>query len=594
MPILPQYDGVSTRIATPDSPAAPTDRRPEQIYRLGQALERSSAQVNEAYKRRKELEDEAEVMRRYMQAVTEMEGLTNELHVPDNALKAKELFDTHVSERENEWYKDLSPSAQQKLQQKLFGRTLEYRTGAHKIEHRAKLQQYSATLVDAKTRYADVSSRYIADGDATDTPEWQMFAEGIDAGVRAGFMSAEEGAKEKDAARKQGAASRVYKVTASESQEEVQRLLDLYKKEDAEPGSTFLKHIDPFKRVELQKQAQERLNSLKAEQARQEREAKRDTKEMNDELTKATAVMAAQKLAEPEKYGRLTRDWIDQAADLRLMDRPEYEHFRKAIESVEASGTATGYGNPAVLNRFSTAVYTTTTPQEAQQVRQELIAQIAAGNVPAGPGSIGSQWLNHLEEKTKVPGNTPPSMSQQTNDVQEVLKIALAVTGPFQFDQTSNAVKDEAFRMLAKNAAAGYPVSPWEIFEKNIDNWQSRAGVPAKRRSSELRRSQGLKPAADPKTAAETIEEHRLGLQKRYLEAPPGPEGDAQRQAIKEAARSLNNLRKLEEEMARVKALREQSRGQQGGAQSSSGSSQQKPQQSSGGSIPPVPTGTRR
>lgn len=570
--IFPRYGGVSTNISSDKAVDVPLDPRPRQIQQLGAAAENAAQAFGQVAQKRQALEDEAETQKRYMQAVTDMESMTEELNVPANALQAKSLFGKHLTEREGEWFKGLSGTQSDMLKKRLFPKQLEYQVGAAKLENRAKLEDYSATMVKAQTLFAQKASRRLGPDDASETEEYKDFVRMVDTGVNVGYIRPDKGAEMKQGALTQGAYARVYQATASDSQEEVKHVLELYKQERETEGSTFLKHLDPEKRISLEKQLKERLGSLRNEEQRQKREERTETERMNAELSKATTTLAAQKLTSPEKFGPLTSDWIDLAADLRLMDDKDVILFRGEVEKRASSGTVSGYGNPQTLNRYSVAVYDTRSPEQAAKLRDELKADMAAGRVPGGPNSIGSQWLNHLEEKAVSPGDKPPSMSALTNDVKEAIKRDVRVTGPMQsMKPVEQAVMQEALRMIDENARQGYKVDPWTIYDQNIDKWQSRVGVTAQVRANEMRRSMGLPPTG--KDAETTLEKHRVQLQRQFSEAPEGPEGDATRSAIREAARALKRLQELEQTMRKYqdlrgqgKAAKEQNAQQSGGA----------------------------
>lgn len=558
MPIFPRYSGISTNVDYDKAVEAPTDPRPRQIQALGAATEEAAQTFAHVARKRQELEDEAETQKRYMQAVTDMESMTEQLSVPANAIQAKSLFGKHLTEREGEWFKGLNGRQADMLKKRLFPKQIEYQVGAGKLENRARLEDYSATMVRAESLFAQKAARRVGPDDASETSEYQDYKSMVDKGVAVGYIRPEKGEEMKDAALKRGAFTRVYQVTASENRAEVQHVLDLYKQEAEQEGSTFLRHIDPKERIELEKQLKSRLHSLDSEEQRKAREAREDTARMNKEMSDATTTLAAQKLKNPDKYGTLTREWVDLAADLRLMSDKDYEHFISQVEKDEVSG---GPGNPETLRRYSIAVFDTSTPAQAQKLRDELKADIAAKRVPGGPNSIGSQWLNHLEEKAKTGKESgPPSMASQTDDYKQRVKIDLRVTGPMAaMNDAERAVLSEAIGALDRNAAAGYPKTPAEVYDENIDKWQARVGVPGKFKSNELRRSIGLPPRLKGGTD-ETLETKRTDLQREFQSAPPGPEGDAVRASVRERARVLRRLQQLEQQLDHYEGQRGQSR----------------------------------
>jgi hypothetical protein len=559
MPIFPRYTGISTDVAYDKAVEAPSDPQPRQIQALGAATEDAGQVFAHVARKRQELEDEAETQKRYMQAVTDMESMHENLNVPVNALQAKSLFGKQLSEREPEWFKGLNDRQQDMLAKRLFPKRLEYQVGAAKLENRAKLEDYNATMVKAQTHYADVAARRLGPDDGAATPEYKDYVRMVDVGVAVGYIKPEKGEEMKDGALKQGAYSRVYRTTASDSQEEIKRVLELYKQSEAatdpKDDPTFLKHIDPKERISLKKQLTERLHSLESEEQRKVREARADTARMNTELRDATTTLASQKLREPAKYGALTSDWLDLAADLRLLDDKDYDRLK---QSVDVTG---GTGDPATLRRYSVAVFDTSTPEQAAKLRDELKADIAARRVPAGPNSIGSQWLNHLEEKVKAGGqDKPPTMQQQTDDLKQLIKHELRVSGQFDpMNDAERAVIGEALRDFDKNAAAGYPQDPWKIYNDNIDKWQARVGSPGKFKSNELRRTLGM-PPRQKGGKDDTIVQKFDVLQKEAESAPPGPEGDAIRNSVREKKRVLKRIDDIDKELQNFEGLRGQSK----------------------------------
>lgn len=568
MPIFPRYGGISTDIAYDRAVEAPSDPAPKQVEALGQSIERAGLAYHSVAQKRQELEDEAETQKRYMQAVTDMEGMTEELSVPANAVQAKALFEKGLGQREPEWFKGLNARQQDLLQKKLFPKRLEYVVGSAKLENRAKLEDYSATMVKAQTWYANQASRRVEGDDGSKTPEFKMFSEMVDKGVAVGYIKPDKGEEMKDGALKQGAYARVYRATASSSKEEIQHVLDLYKEsesavrtgEEEANDPTFLKHIDPKERIALKKQLMERMDSLKSEDRRVKREEREDTERMDKEMGRATYVLASQKLANPSTYGTLTRDWLDQAAELRLLDGKEYTYLRKEVEDIGRSGTPLtgGYGNAEVIARYSVEVFDTKSPADAARVKANLKTEIVKGNIPVGPGSIGSQWLNHLEEKAKPAdaANKPPTMQQQTDDLKSNVRNDLRISGPMaKLSDAERSVTSEMTEMFDRNAKDGYPRDPWDIYNENIDKWRARVGQPGAYKSSELRRSLGMPPRQRGEKllengVSETVEKQRVKLQERMKATQPGGAGDAERQKILAEVRTLNRIAALEQALA--------------------------------------------
>src|SRR5439155_6547008 len=138
----------------------------------------------------------------------------------------------------------------------------------------------------------------------------------VDGYVSQGMLSKTEGVIVKQQTRERAAYARAVRV-ATDAPE---RYVALMKQEDESKGSTFLAAMDPVKRTAVLSSAQARIREQRNEdlaaQDRARREQDREDKRRADD----TATLAAQKLAEPDKYGPLTLDWLDQQAGQRTMD----------------------------------------------------------------------------------------------------------------------------------------------------------------------------------------------------------------------------------------------------------------------------------
>jgi len=353
----------------------------------------------------------------------------------------------------------------------------------------------------------------------------------------------------------------------------------LYNGEGPKGGSTYLKHIPPAKRAELQRQVEargEHLLSMERERKNQER---LETKRMTEELSDATVTMAEMKIRNPDKYGTLTHEWLDQAAEEGLIKGKDLDLWRTRLETVQRSGTAQtgGYGDATTIGRLNRDAAMATTPEEAKVVLDDLKQAIIDGRVPAGgPGDIGTQLLDKLNAKAKHE-EQDYGKRQEATDAKRRVTEALRVTGPFAqgpLKQAENAAVESMFRLIDEDAKAGYPKGAMQVLDENLDLHKARVGVPAKIDVTTRRKLLGLPLTKDPKAAAESIDVMQSDLTKQLDAVPPGQEGNAQRRTILNKARELMRLQKLEtaiEEFARTSG---QSRGM---AQPSSGSSSSGP-----------------
>lgn len=282
MPVFPRYQG-SVGVQTPNTPAAPEDPTGQQVYRMGRQIEQTNLQVKEALDRRQEFKDETLATQRYMDAVTDLEGVSEELDKPENALNAKEYFDQALNERRPKWYEGLSGGAQLKLERKLFPKMLEYKVNAGKRENRALGDLHEAEYTRLEEAFVDRFSRGVGpDGDGRDSEEYQILEQYVDNGVRMGYRGQANGEKTKELALTKAAYARGNRLVESESGADLQQYIDMYQREKSVPGSTFLRNIDPVKRDDMNRKAYTRQFELRE---KREVESKKALKENSDVFT---------------------------------------------------------------------------------------------------------------------------------------------------------------------------------------------------------------------------------------------------------------------------------------------------------------------
>ena len=581
MPIYPTYGGVSTQIATPRTPELPSDPSIKQLGQLGEATEKFGNVMGQVMQKRQALDDEAAAMQRYMQANTELDELVDAFNKPEIGRDAKATYAKAIEQKQMEWYKGLTPGASQRLSQHLSPKVLEYRGAAGKIEHKVHLDEYQATGVQANMRFAESASRITDYRDGKDTDEYRALEQFYKTGVANGYYSAEEAEKATAQALIAGATSRVLKVSVSDDKQELENLLKVYDREDIE-HDTFLKHINPDKRVELKRVLKSRVEHINNQEIQKKNQERVDTERMTADLSKSTEIMAEQKLRDPAKYGELTHDWLDLAGETKLIDGKDLNTWHERLEKVRRGGAGAtgGFGNAELINRLSTSVYTTTTQAEAVAVQQEVKEGIRRGEIPVGEGQPGTVWLNHLEEKAAGPKDELLTPAKETSQAKRRLDIELRVTGPMAsgpLKGIENAVIGEAYEKLDANAKAGYPKSAQEILDESLDKWKARVGQPAAIAAGERRRSLGLAVTNDPKLMGESTKNAASKALQDLKAAPPGPEGEAIREAARTKLMDIKKLVDLETEIAYYMKQR---------GQSSSATQEIKPQGGKGGSAP--------
>lgn len=253
---------VSTNIATPNTPAPPTDPAGKQIEAMGNTITDTALRVKHAADKRQAFIDDMQVSERYMNAVGDLETASEEAQKPEIALPlngqpgSKKYLETEIAKRQPDWMKGLSPQAQKHLQMKLAPELLKYKINAARTENRALGDFADAQQGRMEKEFIDQFSRgnalnekgQVVDTDGRDTEQFKLVSDHIDAEVRLGHKSMAKGEAEKDALVTKAAYYRGYKLVNSESEADLIQYQKLYQKESEEPGSTFLKNVDPDKR----------------------------------------------------------------------------------------------------------------------------------------------------------------------------------------------------------------------------------------------------------------------------------------------------------------------------------------------------------
>lgn len=320
---------------------------------------------------------------------------------------------------------------------------------------------------------------------------------------------------------------------------------------DTKKGGTFLRHIDPIKRNELEQTLKNRLEHLNNEEIRKKNQERVDTERMNADLSKSTEIMAEQKLRDPAKYGPLTHEWLDLAGEVKLIDAKDLETWHSRLNKVQVGGAGAtgGYGNPQLINRLSSEVYTTVTQDDAKRVQAEVLAGIRRGDIPVGEGQPGTVWLNHLEEKVAGPKDEQLTPAKELSMAKRRVDLALDITSLTSspgMKAMAGSVREEAYKALDDNAKAGYPKSSSQILDEKLDGWKARLVLPGRATASERRRALGLPVTQDPKAMTESTQKAASKALEDLKAAPQGPEGEAIRYDAIQRLRDIKRLVDLE------------------------------------------------
>lgn len=279
MPIYPVAQ-VSTGIPTANTPSPPSDPRGKQLEGLGLAVEEGALRIKQAYEKRQEFIDESMVSERFMDADMQLAAAAEEAQKPENALPingrgARKYMEDEIAKRQPDWMKGLSPRAQLHLQRKLAPKLLEYKIGAARIENKSVADLADAQQVRMENEFLDQFARgnavevgedgkmRISDADGRDSEQFKMIAEHIDTEVRLGHKTIAKGEQEKEGIITKAAYYRSRRLVNSESEADLIQYQKLYDREQAKPGSTFLKNVDPEKRDEMNYTSHKRLLEIR-------------------------------------------------------------------------------------------------------------------------------------------------------------------------------------------------------------------------------------------------------------------------------------------------------------------------------------------
>jgi hypothetical protein len=595
MAILPTYGGVSTSIATPNTPNAPSNPFPGQLKRLGEATVEAGSEFGRVMQKRQNLDDEAMAMQQYMKASSEMSDVYDAYSTkPELGRNGKESFATFIEQKKADWYKGLTPGAAKRLDEHLINPTLEYRRRVSQLENRIHLEDYQGMNVKAKTDFQNFASTVEGDVDLKQTPQYQVYEKYLRTGEQNGYFKPHEVEQELQSALIGGVTSRVLKVANTTDPAEIETLLKDYTKEKLEPGSTSLKYLGADKVNSTERVLKERLEHLNNAAIAKKNQEYTDTQRMTADLSKSAENMADMKLREPQKYGRLTHDWIDLAQETKLFDAKEAGVWHNRINRQEMGGVQGEYGDPKLVARLWNEAHTVSEGPRARALQQEILQYQREGKLTAGPESESDKLLAHLQPIANSKEGGPPSLAAQMAEAKKQGIEGLTITSSFSSDKMRGAEKVVQQQMLRDqdvNAQNGYKLSPQEVLDKNMPRYKALLGTPAMEEQRLYQNELGIPQTRDTKASAQHVEAERVKARDMYKSAPPGPEGEAIREKALERVEKLRQLDLLNKAIEEFGAAKNASRAEAlsggGGSVPSKPTEQKKP----GGPIKP-PKGT--
>jgi len=541
MPIYPRYEG-SSNVASPDTPLNPTeDIRSKQLGQLGHAVEGAGLAGMTVAQKVKKLERDTLAIERYMGAVSEMEAFEETLR-GDNAEDARKKFSAFQQSRQADWYKGLDKEGSFALETKLFPKTMEYQSGAAKIENRYKVDRFSATLIQGEKQLVQGINRGRVLGDPEQSDEYKTFAQQIDNGVSLGLINKEEGAKQKFRVLQNGSYDAAYRLMI-DAPEEYIKLDDQDKKEK---GGTFLKNIPDKERAQLKGQAEERIRSKRNEEWSILERANTLRERKEKELREAAEIDVEKRLRGDKDTQPMTIQELDMlggSTGLRLLSGEKYRFYRDAMTNNLIQGTY--YDEPTLARDLGLRVDgvndSASNVQEVRSLKAEVMKAVTDKKLTF---KTGTTWLRALDEKEKSESSP---LNRQSNDAKALVKQWLTTTGPMQAPkELEKAVLGEALTLVVRNQYSPNPEPPLELIERHRAEWQSRVGVPGRRTVNEARRAEGLGPSPKDGAPDTLLDTKARALGTQYQQMPPGPAKDA----LAEKLRRLRLIEKLQQENA--------------------------------------------
>jgi hypothetical protein len=210
-------------------------------------------------------------------------------------------------------------------------------------------------------------------------------------------------------------------------------------------GGAFYEGMDPTRREALVEGASRRIEARQREadrlQARAERTYEHQLRQQQDE-----ANIRARQLFD---RGALTVEWLDDAAELRLLTPEKYEHF---VTLLKKAAEEEPKADPALVRRLGVEVYRIGTDPRAMQRKVEQL--IADGRLPYK--GEAEKWLGHLEARARSDALRADAQSERAERRAE----ALAERAETRRRSDLNAAHSQAEQLLANDLRTRSPFEP--------------------------------------------------------------------------------------------------------------------------------------
>lgn len=209
----------------------------------------------------------------------------------------------------------------------------------------------------------------------------------------------------------------------------------------------------------------------------------------NDARTRARAAMEARHKDETEAFesmldkrareGTLDEGAIQAGLDLRYLTSEKAQALRDRMEKRAVQG---GTGNPSVIQRLDTAIYTTS-PSGLRALQTEIMAT----PLDQYPLAHRTKALNYIDEKiaafekaqTDLGKSKADDLMKRDEKARAAFKRALTVSGNAARMLQSAEIEANraALELLDRNFAAGFPEDPMAIYFSRRHEFIARLGM---------------------------------------------------------------------------------------------------------------------
>lgn len=485
VPVPRPVGGIPSNINVPRGPGAGAE------VQMWQQFSETANVIGQAAIAREKLADQNTLAQRYMSAVSEMDesfsGLQQNTPLHE---RAPEAWTKTVEAISPKWYEGLRPELKGHLQRELIQKQLEYGLKSRQLQNKFLIDQADATVVMAQNRFKEDASRL----DKTDAAAFEdlvpqvdpvsgvikpsRFSELLKGYVDLGRMGQKEAVVTLEKTLGDTAYSRAARLVADAPQ----RYLDLMKQEEAGKGSTFLNYLDSPKRTAFLVDATNKVKALQRDEEHDQDRARAETARAQEEQQK----IFAGRVEKSYRDNTLTSAAIRDGIDLRLMDAQMARHYLDALESDTKEGTR--LSDSGLLRRLNTEKMVTRDPMA---FRAEVMA------IPDSKLRMTDRLaiLGHVEAAAKAQQGVPLSMADKDTRAKQAYQEALRVSGPMAefVHQPAQQVLEQALDELNRNAQAGYPTDPLDIYHTKKNEYMARIGAIAAPRLAEMLRSFRMK-----------------------------------------------------------------------------------------------------